>query len=160
MSEGQSPKAIIAESILENFEAVHSYVARQSLRDMLDENQTLRDERDRLRFTIRTLCSSGNRLLDDLIGRSEAAELFKYHVKQAQAALTPARGREEVTMILVQWFFTVWVGGVPHEVGPFVNETQCENMVQTYMDGGPFGGYVPPYRPVCTKKEFELKVRP
>ena len=55
--------------------------------------ETLRDERDRLRSTIRTLCSSGNRLLDDLIGRSDAAESFKYHVKQAQAALTPARGR-------------------------------------------------------------------
>ena len=50
------------------------------------------DERDRLRATIRTLCSSGNRLLDDLIGRSDAAESFKYHVKQAQAALTPAGG--------------------------------------------------------------------
>ena len=52
----------------------------------------LRDERDRLRATIRTLCSSGNRLLDDLIGRSDAAESFKYHIKQAQAALTPAGG--------------------------------------------------------------------
>jgi hypothetical protein len=57
-----------------------------------DEYTALRDERDRLRSTIRTLCSSGNRLLDDLIGRSEAAESFKYHVKQAQAALTPATG--------------------------------------------------------------------
>ena len=57
------------------------------------ELQALRDERDRLRSTIRTLCSSGNRLLDDLIGRSDAAESFKYHVKQAQAALTPAGQR-------------------------------------------------------------------
>lgn len=49
MSEQLSPKAIIAESIIENFEAVSSYVARQSLRDMLDENQTLRAENARLR---------------------------------------------------------------------------------------------------------------
>ena len=44
MSEQLSPKAIIAESIIENFEAVSSYVARQSLRDMLDENQALHAE--------------------------------------------------------------------------------------------------------------------
>ena len=48
MSEQLSPKAIIAESIIENFEAVSSYVARQSLRDMLDENQALRAENARL----------------------------------------------------------------------------------------------------------------
>ncbi len=49
MSEQLSPKAIIAESIIENFEAVSSYVARQSLRDMLDENQALHAENARLR---------------------------------------------------------------------------------------------------------------
>lgn len=52
MSEQLSPKAIIAESIIENFEAVSSYVARQSLRDMLDENQTLRAENARLREAV------------------------------------------------------------------------------------------------------------
>ena len=57
-----------------------------------EDYNALRDERDRLRATIRTLCSSGNRLLDDLIGRSDAAESFKYQIKQAQAALTPAGG--------------------------------------------------------------------
>ena len=49
MSEQLSPKAIIAESIIENFEAISSYVVRQSLRDMLDENKTLRAENARLR---------------------------------------------------------------------------------------------------------------
>ena len=54
MSEQLSPKAIIAESIIENFEAVSSYVARQSLRDMLDENQALRAENARLREALKT----------------------------------------------------------------------------------------------------------
>ena len=49
MSEQLSPKAIIAESIIENFEAISSYVGRQSLRDMLDENKTLRTENVRLK---------------------------------------------------------------------------------------------------------------
>ena len=63
MSEAQSPKAIIAESILENFEAVHSYVARQSLRDMLDENQAFRDECERLRKLIRTYLTAKDEAL-------------------------------------------------------------------------------------------------
>ena len=52
MSEQLSPKAIIAESIIENFEAISSYVVRQSLRDMLDENKTLRTENVRLREAV------------------------------------------------------------------------------------------------------------
>lgn len=72
----------------ENFGIVGDYEVMRA-----EDVQTLRDERDRLRSTIRTLCSSGNRLLDDLIGRSDAAESFKYHIKQAQAALTPAGGQ-------------------------------------------------------------------
>lgn len=64
-------------------------------------------------------------------------------------------------LILVQWFFTVWAVTTPHEVGPFVNETQCENMVQAYMDGGPFllaraDFPGPTYRPRCVKREFEI----
>ena len=41
-------KIIIAESILDNFEAISSYVIRQSLRDMVEENKQLRAELDRL----------------------------------------------------------------------------------------------------------------
>lgn len=64
-------------------------------------------------------------------------------------------------LILVQWFFTIWTNGIPHEVGPFVNETQCENMVQAYMDGGPFVGEKPDYpkpayRPMCVRHEFVI----
>ena len=58
MSEQLSPKAIIAESIIENFEAVSSYVARQSLRDMLDENQALRAENARLREALEEMAGN------------------------------------------------------------------------------------------------------
>ena len=60
-------------------------------------------------------------------------------------------------LILVQWFFTVWVAGIPHVVGPFVNDVQCENMIDTYMVGGPEGGRTTPsYRPMCVRKEFVI----
>ena len=41
-------KIIIAESILDNFEAISSYVIRRSLRDMVEENKQLRAKLDRL----------------------------------------------------------------------------------------------------------------
>ncbi len=59
MSEQLSPKAIIAESIIENFEAISSYVGRQSLRDMLDENKALRAENQRLREALATIARYG-----------------------------------------------------------------------------------------------------
>lgn len=63
--------------------------------------------------------------------------------------------------LLVQWFFTVWVSGIPHNIGPFVNDIQCENNVSAYMDGGPYVGIKPyyskpTYRPMCVKHEFRI----
>lgn len=49
MSEAQ---LIIAESILESFESISSYVVRQSLRDMVDDNKVLCNENARLREAI------------------------------------------------------------------------------------------------------------
>lgn len=62
-------------------------------------------------------------------------------------------------MELVQWFFTLWVGvqgQLPVDMGPFVNETQCENAVETVMRQ-----IEHPYRPKCTELRFRIEqVRP
>ena len=85
MSEQLSPKAIIAESIIENFEAVSSYVARQSLRDMLDENQTLRAENARLR---KAMQSAYDYITNHRHGKAKAM-LFDGLELYRQAALQP-----------------------------------------------------------------------
>ena len=82
MSEQLSPKAIIAESIIENFEAVSSYVARQSLRDMLDENQTLRAENARLREALEAIADGPGT-------NGYCTQYERYMVELAQAALQP-----------------------------------------------------------------------
>ena len=87
MSEQLSPKAIIAESIIENFEAISSYVVRQSLRDMLDENKTLRAENQRLREALQLCIERLEGLKEDGITKAEQAAL-----DSAQAALQPERG--------------------------------------------------------------------
>ena len=89
MSEQLSPKAIIAESIIENFEAVSSYVARQSLRDMLDENQTLRAENARLKAAICDIWN-GHGLCEDH-GQLGYWKLGKYI--DLAIALQPERGK-------------------------------------------------------------------
>ena len=64
MSEGKSGKAIIAESIIENFESISSYVVKQSLRDMVDENQALRDELDVYRAAVQYTFEAINKFED------------------------------------------------------------------------------------------------
>ena len=100
MSEQLSPKAIIAESIIENFEAVSSYVARQSLRDMLDENQTLRAENARLRGAVESFHNSipaySKKKLHGLQGEywSPAGMMIDTElIANLYAALQPERGK-------------------------------------------------------------------
>ena len=100
MSEQLSPKAIIAESIIENFEAVSSYVARQSLRDMLDENQALRAENARLKEALQgmlQLVDDGllvrNTANDNMTGWGILALPIVRAVQRANEALQPKRGK-------------------------------------------------------------------
>jgi hypothetical protein len=91
MSEQLSPKAIIAESIIENFEAISSYVVRQSLRDMLDENKALRTENVRLKAAICDIWN-GHGLCEDH-GQLGYWKLGKYI--DLAIALQPERGRND-----------------------------------------------------------------
>ena len=109
MSEQLSPKAIIAESIIENFEAVSSYVARQSLRDMLDENQALRAENQRLVLAnqelerrLEKILLSRERLERELRGYppvdTEGVPMVRNHDQEPwrkREPLQPERGRND-----------------------------------------------------------------
>lgn len=59
-------------------------------------------------------------------------------------------------MELVQWFFTLWLLGVPYEVGPYVNEIQCDNMRAAMLERMAKANRIPDNAPVCVEKRFAI----
>lgn len=59
--------------------------------------------------------------------------------------------------VLIQWFYTVYLLGMPITVGPFVNEIQCDNHVsnvRTTMPERPDQAY----KPMCVEHRFEITI--